>query len=93
MSTSTMTSKGQTTIPADIRAILHVGTGDQLIYVPQGDRKVLIMSKTRDVRELYGCLPKPKRAFTIEEIEEGIGEAIAEKHRRIQEGYNKEHEK
>ena len=28
MSISTMTSKGQTTIPADIRAILHVGAGD-----------------------------------------------------------------
>jgi len=83
MSTSTITSKGQTTIPADIRAFLHVGAGDKLMYVRQPNGKVLLATKKRDVRELFGCLPKPKRYFTIEEIKEGIGDAIAEKYRKV----------
>lgn len=32
-----VTTKGQTTIPADIRAALHVGPGDLIAWEVQGD--------------------------------------------------------
>ena len=71
MSISTLTSKGQTTIPADIRAFLHVGAGDKLMFIPQENGKVLIVPKTRDVKTLYGML-KPKKRATLKDIQNAI---------------------
>jgi antitoxin PrlF len=89
MAISTITSKGQTTIPANIRAFLHVGAGDQLLFIPQPDGKVLLVPKTRDVRELKGCLPKPKRSYTIEEMDAALGKYLAADDKRIRDEYNK----
>jgi hypothetical protein len=36
----------------------------------------------RDISELVGILPKPKRALTIEEMDEAIARAVAEKFSR-----------
>jgi AbrB family looped-hinge helix DNA binding protein len=88
MATSTITSKGQTTIPADIRAFLKVGAGDKLLFIPQPDGKVLLTSKTLDVRELYGCLPKPKKKYSMEETRRAIGEYLAKDDERIKNEYN-----
>jgi len=38
MPTSTMTSKGQTTVPKEVRAILDVGPGDKLTWEVNGGR-------------------------------------------------------
>ncbi|MDB5328542.1 MAG: hypothetical protein JWM57_4111 [Phycisphaerales bacterium] len=37
MAHSTVTSKGQTTIPGEIRDALHIKSGDRLEYVMKGD--------------------------------------------------------
>ena len=41
MITSKLTSKAQTTIPAPVRAALHLRHGDQLVYSIEGDRVIL----------------------------------------------------
>jgi len=38
---STVTSKGQTTIPGDIRKALRIRTGDRLEYVLEGDHATI----------------------------------------------------
>jgi AbrB family looped-hinge helix DNA binding protein len=42
MTTSKVTSKGQTTIPKEVREALHVGAGDRLAFESQGDGTVLV---------------------------------------------------
>lgn len=37
MTHSTITSKGQTTLPAQIRRALHLKAGDRIVYEIQGD--------------------------------------------------------
>ena len=41
MTHSTITSKGQTTLPAPIRRALHLKTGDRILYEIQGDSVVI----------------------------------------------------
>ena len=47
MITSRITSKSQTTLPRPVRAALHVGPGDEVLYVVEGDRVVLTRAPTR----------------------------------------------
>jgi antitoxin PrlF len=39
--TSKLTTKAQTTIPQPVRNALHLGPGDELAYVIEGDRVIL----------------------------------------------------
>jgi antitoxin PrlF len=41
MITSKLTTKAQTTIPQPVRNALHLGPGDELAYVIEGDRVIL----------------------------------------------------
>ncbi|MEO9189358.1 MAG: type II toxin-antitoxin system PrlF family antitoxin [Acetobacteraceae bacterium] len=42
MITSKLTSKAQTTIPQAVRTALHLRAGDDLAYIIEGDRVVLM---------------------------------------------------
>ena len=55
MSTSVLTSRGQTTIPKDIRDALHAKSGDTLVYVCEGDR-VVLQAVSSDLLSLKGIL-------------------------------------
>jgi AbrB family looped-hinge helix DNA binding protein len=82
MSTATMTSKGQTTIPKDIREKLGLKPGDRLHFVTLADGSVRLLAQNLPITALKGMLRKPKRALTVEDMNEVIGKAVAEKHRR-----------
>ncbi len=70
---STITSKGQTTIPKAVRERLGVGYGDEIDFVIQPDGSVLIKAATRDIAALKGVLHrKGVRAVTIDEMHEAI---------------------
>ena len=56
MPASTLTGKGQTTIPKDVRNHLKLRTGDQIDFVIQPDGSVVIRPATVHVRELKGIL-------------------------------------
>jgi antitoxin PrlF len=70
---ATMTSKGQTTIPKEIRDYLNLRTGDEIAFYIQ-DGNVLIKPMTGDVRELRGCLKKyaSSRPVSVEEMNQAI---------------------
>jgi len=82
MSEATMTSKGQITVPKDIRLKLGLRPGDRIRFLLEADGRVRLMPAKRDVSELVGILPKPKRALSIEDMDEAIGRAVAEKFAR-----------
>jgi len=72
MSTATVTSKGQITIPQKIRHYLGLRTGDQAEFVVNDDGRVTISPLTADARELKGMLPKPKKAVSIDQMNKVI---------------------
>lgn len=56
MPASTLTSKGQTTIPREVRDHLKLESGDRIDYVIQPDGSVLLRAATARAQELRGML-------------------------------------
>jgi AbrB family looped-hinge helix DNA binding protein len=71
MPTATMTSKGQITVPAEVRKRLGLTTGSQVQFTEDRDGYYL-EHKTGSVKDLYGAFATPGRTVTLEEMEEGI---------------------
>ena len=74
MTTATITSKGQVTIPKDVRTRLGVDTGDRVEFVEIQEGVFQIMAATQDVQVLKGIVPKPKNPVTIEDMNQAIAE-------------------
>lgn len=58
---ATLTSKGQTTIPKEIRDSLAMKAGDRMTFTLMPDGTVVIRVKTKSVTELAGVLHKKGR--------------------------------
>ncbi len=74
MTTATLTSKGQITIPADVRRTLGVQTGDRVEFVEIQPGRFELVAATRSVRELKGMLGKPARTLSIKDMNRVIAE-------------------
>ena len=72
MTTATVTSKGQITIPAPVRAALHVGAGDRVEFVEIEPGRYEFIAATRSLSELKGMFGKPTKAVSIEELNAAI---------------------
>ncbi len=74
MITSTMTSKGQITVPKKIREFLGVGESDKLSFTPLEDGKVILSVEHPSAEVLFGMLSNRKRQkpVSIEEMEAAI---------------------
>lgn len=68
MTTATVTSKGQITIPANVRQSLHVDSGDRVEFVEVEPGQFLFVAATRSVTELKGMFGKPKKVISIEDM-------------------------
>jgi AbrB family looped-hinge helix DNA binding protein len=82
MSEAKMTSKGQITVPKDVRLKLGLKPGDRVRFLLEADGRVRLIPAKRDISELVGMLPRPKRALSIEEMDAAIGRAVADKFAR-----------
>jgi AbrB family looped-hinge helix DNA binding protein len=70
---ATITSKGQVTIPKDIRDFLKIGPGDQIDFVIGDKGDIYISPRTYDFRSLKGMFyKKGRKAATLEEMDEAI---------------------
>lgn len=66
---STLTSKGQTTIPKDIRERLRMKPGDRMTFTMMPDGTVLLRLKNRSVMSLAGSLRrKGQKALPVEQL-------------------------
>jgi antitoxin PrlF len=74
VTTATLTSKGQITIPADVRRALNVQTGDRVEFVQVQPGRFELVAATRSVRELKGMFGRPARSLTIEEMNRVVAE-------------------
>lgn len=72
MSTATVTSKGQVTIPVDVRQAMHVEPGDRLEFIEVEPGRFEIVAVTRSISELKGMFGKPRKAVSIEDMNQAI---------------------
>ena len=69
MAESTITAKGQTTVPADIRAVMHAKPGTRLVWSAMPDGTIIVRAKTQSIRDLAGMLEAPKgKRITIDDM-------------------------
>jgi AbrB family looped-hinge helix DNA binding protein len=70
---SRITSKGQVTIPQNIREKLQLSAGSRLEFVIQNN-SVLLMPINNKLSNLLGVLPKPQNPLTVEQMNNIIKE-------------------
>lgn len=72
MTSATLTSKGQITIPSKVRAVLGVDSGDRLEFVEVQPGRFEIIAATHSVTALKGLIRKPAKPVTIEAMNAAI---------------------
>lgn len=60
MSESTITAKGQTTVPSEVRKRLGAALGTRLVWHVFPDGTVIVRAKTKSILDLAGSLKPPK---------------------------------
>lgn len=76
-SITTVTSKGQVTIPKPIREALGITERDQLLFVIDGDRAVMIPIRHRSISELFAVLPANRPFPGVQAIRDEVRKAIS----------------
>ena len=78
MAAATLTSKGQITIPVQVRAALGVDAGDRIEFVEIEKGQFAIVAATRSVRELNGLFHrKGQKPVSIEEMNAAIAKGAS----------------
>jgi AbrB family looped-hinge helix DNA binding protein len=73
MPSATVTSKGQITIPMDVRHRMNVNKGDRVELIEIGPGRYEFVAATHNVRELKGMIGKPSKKVSIDEMNKAIG--------------------
>lgn len=60
MTESTLTAKGQTTVPAEVRALVGARPGTKLVWSVTPDGTIIVRAKTRSILDMAGMLEAPK---------------------------------
>lgn len=76
---STLTSKGQTTIPKPVRERLGLRPGDRIEYVFDAEGRLVLLPATRHIDDLAGMLHHGtlKKPVSVEAMNEAIREGAA----------------
>ena len=61
MVAATLTSKGQVTIPSQVRSELKLGQGDRIEFVKIADGRYEVVAATQDITSLRGMVKSSKQ--------------------------------
>ena len=79
MPTATVTSKGQITIPREVRLALGLDSGDRVEFVEREKGRFEVIPATRSIRELKGLFKgRRKKPVSIEEMNAAIRKRASE---------------
>lgn len=80
---TTMTSKGQITIPSEVRDALNLEPGTRF-YVAARNGQVVAIPKNKNLMDLAGIIKLPPGVtLSLEDMEEAVADAVAEDDKRI----------
>lgn len=80
MAISRVTSKGQVTIPVEVRKALDIEQGDDLLFELTPSHSVeLRVVKRRKLSELFGALPATRPFPGKEAVREEVGRALGQR--------------
>ena len=81
---TTMTSKGQLTVPKEVRERLNLSAGTRF-YVMERNGQVVAIPKNKNLSDLAGLLGTPPNGakLSVEDMSDVVAEAVAEDHQRI----------
>lgn len=69
---TTLTSKGQITLPKALRERLGLSTGDRVDFFIEDEQSARLVVKHFPVSRLKGMLSKPEQAISLEEMDKAI---------------------
>ncbi|NOZ53027.1 MAG: AbrB/MazE/SpoVT family DNA-binding domain-containing protein [Gammaproteobacteria bacterium] len=72
MTSARITSKGQVTIPKEVRSRLGVDTGDRIEFVEIETGVFNIVPATAEITDLKGIIQKPQKAVSIDGMKAAI---------------------
>lgn len=72
MPTSTVTSKGQITIPVQVRAALRLKAVDRVEFVEFEKGEFAMVAANAPVRRLKGLISKPAKPVSIQEMNQSL---------------------
>ena len=78
MVTGTMTSKGQITVPKEVREALGLTPGTQVAFRRNSDGEYVLSTAPRPLVELAGTVHYDGPALTIADMDAAITEALRE---------------
>jgi antitoxin PrlF len=78
---SRVTSKGQVTIPEEIRRAYHLQAGEQIEWEVTESGTLEVRRAGGSLDDLVKVLPRPERALTLDDMDRAVRERVAEKHR------------
>jgi len=83
MPTATVTSKGQVTIPLEVRKRLRLKTGDRIEFQFGAAGEVLLTSRRIPFEEIQGILRSPgRKPVGIREMDKGIERTVEARWKR-----------
>ncbi len=85
---TTLTSKSQITLPKALQQWLGVQKGDKLQFVLEEGGARVQKAAGPSFEILLGLLPPPTKAHSVEEMNESITQAVAEKHATVRKRKN-----
>lgn len=74
MTTATVTSKGQITIPVSVRNDLKVAAGDRVEFVQIAPGRYEFVAVTHSVSRLKGMFGKPAKTVSVEDMNKAIAQ-------------------
>jgi AbrB family looped-hinge helix DNA binding protein len=82
--TGKVTSKGQTTVPKEVRDFLGLEEGTQMEWIVDDGKVTVKPRKLRaiDMAGMLGPPPSGVKNTTVEEMNEAIGNAVVEQYER-----------
>jgi AbrB family looped-hinge helix DNA binding protein len=80
---ATLTSKGQLTLPKEIRDRLGLDAGSILDFGLQADNTIVARHVQPDARRIRGLLKSPHAApLSVEQMDEAVAQHLRDKHAR-----------
>jgi len=82
MTTATVTSKGQVTIPIDVREKLGIHAGTRVQFIARPDGGYDFVASSGSVRDIRGMIPAVGRTVSLQDMDEAVADAAADRFER-----------